>query len=207
MCSGGGAQKKEARRQREAEEKRQEQIKTGRATIDKTFSQFDPKYFEGVEQAAGEHYRPQFDDQFDNARQSLKFALARSGNTYSSAGAESMGDLARDRALGLTEVANASQNAANAQQDALDAHRENLYDRLNASANPAAAATQAANSAAAMTRPPQYNALGNLFAQSLNNAAIFNRAQGQGFQGWDGILPAQERQTRSTPKSSVSVVR
>jgi len=199
MCGGGGSDK-EARKAREARELREKRITKSRATIDTRFEEFNDGYFDTLRNKAREFYQPQFEEQFDTARRKLRFGLARSGNSTSSAGAESLGDLARDRALGLSKIEDNATNAVEAQKANLENQRHQMYAQATAAHNPAAAASQAITRADYLSRPPEFNAIGDMFTNVMNQAATYQEAGNNGKQGFGAFGGVQSRQdSRGNP--------
>lgn len=179
MCSGGGSDK-EAKRARKAEEERQEDITKSRGVIDQRFEDFDGGFFDKLRNTARDFYQPQFDDQFDDARRKLRFGLARSGNSLSSAGAESLGDLGRDRTLGLARVEDLSTNAVEKQREFLENQRQQMYSSAAAATDPKAAASQSINRSDFLSQTPEFNPIGTLFEGVLNQAATYQQAENRG---------------------------
>lgn len=205
MCSGGGSQKKEARRQREAEEERQRLITESRGTIDQRFNEFDDGYFDNLRTAARSYYQPQFEDQYDEARRRLRFSLARSGNSQSSAGGESLGDLARDRTLGLTRIEDLATNAVERQREFLEGQRQQLYSSAASAVNPSAAASQSIARSDYLSKQPEFNALGSLFEGALNQASIYQEAENRGDRVGFGAVYPHDRQVKDAQGNSHTV--
>jgi hypothetical protein len=168
---------------RQEEEARQAKIRTGRASIDKNFGQFNDPYFKKVGADYSGAYMPDLEDQYSHARKKLILSLARSGNLNASAGAKQMGNLdesyQKNRVL-ISDRALAAEKAARAN---VEGARSELYSQLSASADPSAAATSAAARVAALSAPPVYSPLGDLFANFLNSTSNAVAAERAGYPG------------------------
>lgn len=158
-----GASNKAANQAAADEQARQARIRQGTVDINKTFTQFDEPFFTKQRDNYLGFALPQLDDQYGEAQKQLTFALARDGNTYSSAAAEQRAKLQKTYDQNKLTIADQGQNYANQARSNVEDARGNLIASLNATGD----ATQAANSAvarsAALAQPQGYSALGDLF--------------------------------------------
>lgn len=169
------------------EELRRQRIEEARATIDSRFEEFDDGYFDGLRTTAREYYEPQFQDQYDAARQSLRFGLARSGNLRSSSGGDALGDLARDRALALTRIEDIGTDTVESRRETLENQRQQLYSQAEAAENPAADASASIARSSYLSKAPTFSAIGDFFERALNQSSVYQEAENRGNIGYGAI--------------------
>jgi len=183
MCtSQGGDGSHIAKSQRQAEEERQRKITEGTGAINQQFARFDEPFFKNVEQAALDFYIPQLESQFGDAREKTIKRLAREGNLEASAGIGQLGDLTDTANLNRTLLADKSRALSGTTRANIEDTRSRLLGQLQATADPAAAATAAHQQALAATAPPEFSPIGDLFSKFLNQGAVQIGAARQGFQ-------------------------
>lgn len=184
---------------RQAELERQRKITEGRQAIDQSFAGFDDSFYNQLSTGYQDYYLPQVDQQFNNARKKLIFSLARAGNLNASAGSSQLGDLKRKYEESKALIGNEAFNRAQQARADVERNKGDLYSQLSASADPASAAAAATARASALTAPPSYSPIGDIFASFLNTAATGVAAEKAGYPGFNtGLF--------SPKKSSVSVV-
>lgn len=186
MCKlfGGDAPKSnegEIARQQQAE--REAKINAGKASIDKSFSVFDPAYFEKYQKAYLDNYNPELERQFGVAKTDLGYDLARRGMRDSTPGAKSFGDLVTEYGKQRQGVADAAVGATNKLRSDIDQQKSTLYAQNSASADPNLAAISAVSSVGSLGSAPQYSPLGNVFAGLINGGAAY-------LNGTNGRIPA-----------------
>lgn len=168
---------------RREEEERKQRIAEGRTRIDKIFSQFGPDYYSGAEQSYLDYYKPQLDDQYDNAKKKTIAGLYKSGNIQGSAGAETLADLFKD----YNRHARAIADQAIGQREKLRADvarsRSDLIAQLEGGAGIESVAQSANARAAALTQPQPYSPIADLFAQWTNTYATNKEMQARGYPG------------------------
>ena len=199
MCIGGNdaaeqaaqARREEAERQRRLEEERQQRIAQGREQIGQTFSQFDDDFYSGIEDSYADYYMPRIEDQYNDARQNLILSLSRNGNLQSSAGARSLQDLKEDYHEQQGYYGDQAVSAAQSARAKTAQAKADLFQQLESSANPQAAAQAAAAKAQSIQQPPAMSPLGQLFQDVGNQAATAVSAEKSGYRGWQLGLPAQ----------------
>ncbi|MFY9292828.1 MAG: hypothetical protein WAP03_19355 [Methylorubrum rhodinum] len=181
-----GASSKAADQAAADEQARQARIRQGTADVNKTFGQFDDPYFAQQRDNYLGFALPQLDDQYGEAQKQLTFALARDGNTYSSAAAEQRAKLQKQYDQNKITIADQGQNYANQSRSSVEEARANVIASLNASGD----ATQAANSAvarsAALAQPQGYSPIGDLFGSAMSafaQQAALERSQSLGGAG------------------------
>jgi hypothetical protein len=147
------------------EQQRQERIRAGTTGINTTFSNsFGEPFFEGRKQAYINYASPQVDDQHAAAQKELTFALTRAGLLDSSVRAEKLGDLQKRYDLTKQEVADRALEYGTDSRNAVEDARGNLVATLNATSDNQAAAQDAITRANALSKPPAFSPLTNLFA-------------------------------------------
>lgn len=182
MClKKGGGDGGAAEAQRQKEQIRRSNILLGTQNIDQALAPFNDEYFAGRQQAYIENARPQLDQSFNQAQKDLIYALSRSGLLQSSEAANRQRALNDERAKYERDINNAAAEFANSGRTSLEQTRSNLLSQLNATEDPTAAATSAANQANLLSAPPTFDPIGN-FAfntavqlQNLSNASTRGR--------------------------------
>lgn len=167
---GGGGGSDAAAVARQQEERRAQRVREGTQAINQQFAQFDPAFFQGVEQSALDFFNPQVDDQFFGAREGLIKNLARGGNLSGSVGARRLGDLTEELATQRARIADKARGFAQGARADVEGNRASLIQNLAATADPFSAANAAAAQARALSAPPEFNPLGDLFVRFENIA-------------------------------------
>lgn len=161
--SGGGGANREAKRARQAEEKRQAEIRKGTDRINTRFGQFDNDFFNERRQSYVDYATPQLEDQYDTAGDQLTFALARAGQLDSSTRGDKESELQKLFEInrqGVVDGARAYETEA--RTDVEDA-RTGLIQTLQATGDAKGAAQGALSRARALSRAPAFNPLEQLF--------------------------------------------
>lgn len=163
---------------------RQDRIRAGTSSINDTFGQFDDEYFGGLRQSFVDYARPQLDDQMSDARKQLTFALARSGNLDSSTRGEQSADLQERYDLNLQDIADQGREYETTARNNVEQARGDLVAQLQLTGDNTGAANAALSRARALSTPPTYSPLGQLFQDStamLSQQAAFERAYAAGY--------------------------
>lgn len=205
MCMGdapgGGGSDDAAQEAREAEERRQANIRRGKSNIDSTFERFDDSFYGGIEGDALGFYEPELDRQYQDALRAVTLGLARSGNLAASAGNSKLEDLEESLQRNQTLIADRSRSYGNQARSDIEAARSELYAQNTAAADPSAASANAIARADVLSQPPVFSPLEALFAEFTANLANSVRAEQQGFVGTGTGLFSPTK-----TKSSLSVV-
>lgn len=173
MCTGGGGDGG-AGQARADEAARQERIKQGTAAIDQNFSGFNDAFFNNRAKAFTNFANPQLADQYAQTQRNLTYNLARQGLTASSEAARNAGELQRQYNDNRALIAGKGMDAANEARSQVEQNRSELLAQLNATSDPAAAASGAVNRANTLAAQQSFSPLGQLFANTtglLGNAA------------------------------------
>lgn len=174
MCTGGGGGDGGAAQARADEAARQARIRQGTASIDKNFSGFDDGFYANRAKAYTNFANPQLADQYARTQQNLTYNLARQGLTASSEAARNAGELQRQYNDNRAQIAAKGMDAANDARQQVEQNRSELISQLNATGDPAAAASGALNRASVLSQQQSFSPLGQLFANTtglLGNAA------------------------------------
>lgn len=186
MCIGGKAPKdNSAEIARQQEEARQQRIREGQAQIDQKFSQFNDPYFDQYQQDYLGYYTPQLDRQYQDAKRKSVLGLHRTGNLSSSAGAGKLGDLTRAYSDNRTLLANNALSAVNDLRGRIESTRNDLYSQNRASADPSAAASQAATQVGFLGAPPSFSPLGDIFGNLVSTVSTGLAAERAGYPGFN----------------------
>lgn len=170
MCKTKTPKDRSAEIAAQQEAERQARIKAGSARIDEIFGGFDDNYYDGIAGAYKEHYTPLLEEQYEDARKQLYYNPA-GGSTSSSAFAERLADLEKERQRQLVELGNRGLATAQENRGNLANNRQSLISQLNAGASVDTVAGLAAEQAKTLTATPVYSPLGDLFSRYLTNGA------------------------------------
>lgn len=180
---------------------RQQSIAYGTKSINDTFDkQFTPDFYKNIKQGYLDFANPQLDNQYRDAQKQLTYSLARSGNLDSSTRADQFGDLTTAYNQNRQQVAADANSRSSAAQDAVNSSRSGLISALNATGDATAAANNATSQAAALSAPPAYSAIGDMFGgltsalaqqgQYARMAALMGGGGGGGFGGMSLFGPS-----------------
>lgn len=158
---------------RQEEQNRQARILQGQQSIDNTFAAFDPAYFQKFQNDYLNYYNPQADQQFADARKSLRYNLARKGTLNSTPGQDTFAKLIGQYGDARTQIADNALAATNAQRTQVEQNKSDLYQQNTASADPSLAAQSAVSRANSLTTPPTYSPLADLFSGLINTSAAY----------------------------------
>ena len=199
MCgpSGDGGASANARM---SEQQRQNAITSGMGSIDATFSKFDDAYFNDYFNKEMDMATPNIAKQFTDANEQTLFGLARDGNLGSSASAKMYGNVADRKDEALLNASNTASADENALRGQVAGARSSLVNQLNATADPAAAASGALSSAAVSSRPPIYSPVSNIFADLTSQFGANEQARALGMPGY-GFGVTSSNPTSGSPKS------
>lgn len=168
MCGGGGKDNS-AEQAAQRERERRARISQGTASIDQALAPFNDEFFGTQQQAFLDNALPQLDDQFKQAQKDLIFALSRGGLLQSSTAAQRQRALNEERARFERQLNDQAVAFANQGRSNLETTRSNLISQLNATEDPALAASSAAREAGLLNTPPTFDPLGQF---------VFNAAEG-----------------------------
>lgn len=170
MCLGGGGDGGAAERKRQ-EEERQARIRSGSTAINDTFGQFDDDFYQGRREAYTSYAQPQINQQYEDAFEQLRKALAASNLSQSSVAARRRGRLEQElgemnRKMNLT-----GQDYANKARADIEAARSGLQSQNMNMANPSLASANALTRAQQLNEVPVFDPLTNLFASATEGLA------------------------------------
>lgn len=160
----------------------------------KTGTAFDQAFFDKRRQTSLDYYVPQLADQFQKARDSMGFALARAGLSRSTVAGTKFNDLQNEYNVQNQQIAGKAEGDVNQLRSQVEDARSGLMSSLSATADPESTANQALGRAQVLASAPvNYSPLGDIFsgitgtvgaaAQGYQNAqttALLNNAMGVG---------------------------
>jgi hypothetical protein len=162
--SAANAAAAEAAAARAREEQRAADIASGQASINSNFSQFNDDFYNNRRDAYQEYATPQLTDQYGEAQKNLTFNLARGGNLKSQAGIDQIAKLAKRFAFQEANVLSEGERQQQALRTSVENERQSLFNQLDASANPTAAANGALTQSNFLSnQTPNFSPLGALF--------------------------------------------
>lgn len=170
------------------ERKRQERIDQGTAQINQQFAGFNDDYFGGVSQAYRDHYLPLLEEQASTTGKDLPYGFATTqGSAYQNKLGEFQTDVERERA----NIEDQALKFGADQRLAVEDARSALLNQLNAGLGIESANSQAIARAQALSQPPAFSPIGDLFAKYSGIGTNIALANKQGYQ-----TPAGERDPR-----------
>ena len=140
-------------------------------------------HFDDIQRSYTDFARPQIDDQFGQAQNELTFGLARGGLLDSSVRGDQESRLGRDRDIQLQDMQDQARGYANEARTNIEQARGDLLAQLQATGDAQGTAQAAMNRAAALSEPPSYSPIGQLFtdvSQGLGQQAALERAEFHG---------------------------
>jgi hypothetical protein len=147
---------------------RQQQISQGQSAIDSAFGQFDDNYFKKYGDAYVANYDPQVDQQYGDAKQKLRYNVARRGMLDSQDAIHLNDNLNRGYSEQRQQVASNAVGAQNDLRNNVAQQKSQLYALNSSAADPTLAASSAAAAAGTIPSTPQYSTLGDLFSGLVN---------------------------------------
>lgn len=183
---------------RSQEQQRQQNVTRGTGKINAAFSGFGPDFYNQRESDYKDFYMPQVDQQAKDAGDQLTYSLARGGNLDSSTGNQQAAKLTQKINDARGSVAEGAFGAGQAAQQDIEGNRSDLIKMLEGGSNIANVANTASARAQALTRPPPYSPLTDLFANFTGQLANNVQLQSMGYPGLQFT-----RQRTSAPASSV----
>jgi hypothetical protein len=164
---------------RQQAEEREAKITQGKQSIDSAFGVFDPQYYQKYQDAYTANYNPQVDKQFTDARQAMKYNLARSHTLDSTPGQKSFGDLVTGYNDARRDIASKAVDATNQLKTNVEDQKSDLYAQNNASADPSLSSIQALSRAGSLASPASYSPLGDLFSGLVNTTGAYYAGKNQ----------------------------
>lgn len=169
MGGGGGGGNDDAEK---AEAERQARIRAGTTKVNDIFAQYNDPFYAQRATDYEAWAMPQVEQQYKKAQEQLLYALARQyGSTNTSEAAARQAQLAKD--YGLAKTAQTEQGLAlsNQARGNVENARSEILAQLNATADPASAASSAVRQNEILSRTDPYTPLGELFANVTEGLA------------------------------------
>lgn len=171
---------RQANQARLDESLRQQRVQQGTSAINSTFdSQFNDGFYGARQQAYQDYANPQLQSQYDQARQQLTYALARSGGLDSSNRGSLEAQLQQQYDTAKRGVGDQALSYGNQARQSVEDARASLISSLNATGDAQQAASAATNRAQALSAQPAFNPIGSLFGDftsALGTQAAAERA-------------------------------
>jgi hypothetical protein len=147
------------------EERRQANITAGTQKVNDAFAQYDDPYFEGIAKTYVDHYTPDLEQQFGEAKRALTLSAPTTG---SSAYARSLGLLSRDYNKESVAIKSRAQQAADSARANVQNTRLGLIDSVNNGLGLAEAGNLATERKRLVSAPLAYEALPDVFSRALS---------------------------------------
>lgn len=158
-----------AQADRDAEAQRQNTIRFGTQNVDNIFnSQFNDDFYNKQQQGYLNYATPQLDDQLGKAREQLTYALARGGVLNSSVRSAKEAELQQKADLARQQIGDQALSYGTQARNNVENARSNLISTLNATGDAQGAVNSAMSRATALSAPPSYSAVGQLFTDFLS---------------------------------------
>ena len=180
MKGGGGGEAKAARQEEAA---RQARIRQGTRKINRTFRQFDEGFFDKAADSYVDFATPQLNDQYKDAGEELAYDMARRGLDDSSVNAEKNADLSKLFELNRQDIVDKGREYGTKLKGDVQDAKSDLITTLTATGDKAGATSAALARADALSDPPAYSPLTQLFADftsTLGTQAGLERAYASG---------------------------
>jgi hypothetical protein len=160
---------------------------------------FNQAFYDKRKEAYLNNYMPQLGDQFKQARETMAYALARSGMTRSSVAADEYAKLEKTRKIEEGTLGTQAEADNTTLRGQVEDARTNLINDLNASADPGGAANLALSRTQQIAGTPvSYSPLGDIFAGVASG--IGNFVTGVRQAGITNIAGINARQPTATPR-------
>jgi hypothetical protein len=189
MCifggGNGGAKALAAQQQQQATEARTDadtkaaSLRTGMANINQAFGGFTDDYFNNLAKNYTDYATPQLQDQYDEAKKNIVYALARKGNLASSTYGDQLALLDRQNATAQTGIEGTASDYANQARRDVQSNKNDVISQLNSNYDADAANASALSSAKALAVPVSFSPLGNLFT-NISAMAAQNKLASEG---------------------------
>lgn len=177
MCFGGGNNAAEQAQKQQADQ--QQNINANVGAINNAFQGRQGQYDDYLG-ALNKSYQTQLGLQQQNASRSLKFSLARNGQTGGSVGADQGGELQKEMAQGQITAEQQAQAKLSGLKSSDQAQRQQLISLAQSGANIGNAGMQTADSLQANLQGAEKdlgpNTLGNIFGGVANTVDKYNTA-------------------------------
>lgn len=174
----GGAADNGAEQMRQQEAQRQQRIADATNAVNNQFAGFDDNYFSNIADAFLKFQQPLFDEQVAAARRRLPLNFATTDNSEYQ---RTLGEFERDVAREQAQLRDKSLDFANQQRGSVEENRAALVASANAGTDASALASQAASRAQALSKPPTFSPIADLFQKYTANAANVRAAANAGY--------------------------
>lgn len=138
---------------------------------------FSPQFYAGQRKNYLGYYEPQVQQQYTDTRNALNFALARTGLSGSSAGAQQYGQLQQQLGQQQQALQGKASDYVNQTKTQVQTSKNDLVNQLYATSDPSAAANASVSEANILAHQPSLSPLGSIFSNSTNLLANSARVQ------------------------------
>jgi len=156
----------QAQEAKQKENKRQARLDQGKSAIDTLFGpeNFGDDFYNKYQKAELDYTMPQLQTQYDTAKNSMTYDLARAGTLRSSAAGYAQGLLENQNAVNEAGVRAKADTDTAALRQSIASQQQQAYNQLYSTEDPTVAANTAASSVAnAQLQQPNTGALGDMF--------------------------------------------
>ena len=156
----------QAQEAKQKENKRQARLDQGKSAIDTLFGpeNFGDDFYNKYQKAELDYTMPQLATQYDTAKNSMTYDLARAGTLRSSAAGYAQGLLENQNAVNEAGVRAKADTDTAALRQSIASQQQQAYNQLYSTEDPTVAANTAASSVAnAQLQQPNTGALGDMF--------------------------------------------
>jgi hypothetical protein len=180
MCffgGGGGSRAAEKQAQVQADEVRRDteekkgKLIAGNAAIDDAFSVFNDDYFSKLASNYTDYAKPQFDEQYADAKRNITYALARKGNLNSTVAGDQYGLLDREAARNWNDVVATGEGYSSSARRDVQGNKQDIIGQLNNTYDVGNATDSALTAARSLQVPQTYSKLPGLFSDIASIAA------------------------------------
>lgn len=189
LTAGGGATDKIAKQQRADEVARQQRITSGMSSVNDTFSKFDDGFYADRSKAYDDYAMPTVEQQAQEQRKNLIYALSRHGNLGGSAAINKNAELDRDTNAARIDVANHGLDVANQTRADVENARSGVVAQLNATGDASGASQAALRETQRLGQPTGFTPLGQLFQNFASGVSAIGSNPNNGYSGFLGGSP------------------
>lgn len=162
LCGGGTDNGTDARL---LQEQRDARVATGLGSINSTFGQFNPQFYQQRKQDYINYAMPQLYQQLAQTNRQGAYGLANRGLSGSGAANQFGSNLTNETNVQKQNIADTAIGQSQQLQKDVEGQRSQLVAQLQASGDPTSAAQGALQSAGAYSLPSAFGPIGNLFGQ------------------------------------------
>lgn len=172
---GGGGGDGGAGEARAMEAERQAKIAAATGAVNDNFGQFNDNYFNSIADAFMAYQQPLFDEQVTKARRALPLNVSSTANSDYQ---RLMGEFETDAQRQQADLRGKATDFANERRAEVERNRADLVSLANAGTDASATASMAASRANALSKPPTFSPIADLFQKYTAGAALASQLPG-----------------------------